>query len=175
MRPQAKKPTTPSSWEFQQLAEASFDAANAAYADCQARDARFATGSQDDETTFMAITVAFLYFRAIELSLKAAIVERNLAPLEAIPSRQLGHDISRLIACAITPATGAPSFSASDLGLNEDDKAYIEQYSDDYANKWFEYHFGPWDIPCLKESQRIADHILSAIKPVARTLAPFSL
>lgn len=39
----------------------------------------------------MAITVAFLYFRAIELSLKAAIVERHLASPSAIPSRQLGH------------------------------------------------------------------------------------
>ena len=169
------KPKTPSSWEFQQLAEASFDAANAAYADCQARDARFAAGSQNVETTFMSITVAFLYFRAIELSLKAAIVEGNLAPPEKIPSRELGHDLKKLIVCATTATAELPAFSVSDLGLNEDDKAYIEQYADDYANKWFEYHFGPWDIPCLKESQRIADHILSAIKPVARTLAPFSL
>lgn len=168
------KPKTPSSWEFQQLAEASLDAANAAYADCQARDDRFAAGSKG-ESTFMSMTVVFLYFRAIELSLKAAIVEKQVAPPGKIPSRELGHDLKKLIACATTPTADKPAYSLSDLGLNEEDMAYIDQYSDDYANKWFEYHFGPWQIPCLNQSQRIADQILSAIKPVARTLAPFTL
>ncbi len=175
MKTQNIKPKTPSSWEFQQLAEASFDAANAAYADCQARDARFAAGSKGDETTFMSITVVFLYFRAIELSLKAAIVERHLAPPAKIPSRELGHDLKKLIACATTPTVDTPAYSLADLGLNDEDKAYIERYSDDYANKWFEYNFGPWKIPCLQQSQRIANQILSAIKPIARTLPQFTL
>lgn len=169
------KPKTPSSFEFQQLAEASFDAANAAYADCQARDARFAAGSKEDETTFMSITVVFLYFRAIELSLKAAITEKQLAPPEKIPSRDLGHDLKKLIACASTSTADRPAYLLSDLGLNANDLAFIDRYSDDYANKWFEYNFGPWDIPCLKESQRIAGSILTSIKPIARTLPEVSI
>ena len=175
MKTQNIKPKTPSSWEFQQLAEASFDAANAAYEKCQELDEQFAAGNQNVKATFMSITVAFLYFRAIELSLKAAIVERQLVPPEKIPSRDLGHDIKKLIACATTHTADIPAYSLSDLGLNEENKAYIERYSDDYANKWFEYYFGPWEIPCLKESQRFANQILSAIEPIARTLAPFSL
>ena len=174
MKTQNSKPETPSSWEFQQLAEASFDAANVAYANCQERDAQFAAGKKDVKATFMSITVAFLYFRAIELSLKAAIVERHLAPPSAIPSRQLGHDLKNLIACATTISSSTPSYSLTDLGLNQADTDYIECYSDDYANKWFEYHFGPWDIPSLLQSQRIANQILSAIRPIARTLSPFA-
>jgi hypothetical protein len=160
----------PSSWEFQQLAEASFDAANAAYADCQSRDARHDSGEKDVATTFMSITVVFLYFRAIELALKAAILERQLAPPETIPKKGLGHDIKKLISCATKPTTGTSAFSLKNLGLNTEDKDYIERYSDDYSNKWFEYNFNLWDIPCLKESQRIAGLVLSAIKPVAMTL-----
>ncbi len=172
---QSKMPPTPSSWQFQKLAEASFDAANAAYADCQSRDTRSNEGEKNVETTFMSIAVAFLYFRAIELSLKAAILERQLAPPEMIPKKTLGHDIKNLIASATNHSIGASAFTLADLGLNTADKAFIEQYADDYANKWFEYYFGPWDAPCLRESQRIADLILSAVRPIARTLPPSTL
>lgn len=175
MNTHPKKPNSPSSWEFQQLAKASLDAADAAYADCQARDARFAAGSKDDVCTFMSITVVFLYFRAIELTLKAAITERSLVPPAAIPSRELGHDVKKLIACATSVASNASAYTLPDLGLYQSDREFIEQYSDDYANKWFEYYFGPWDIPPLNESQRIARSIIEAIKPIARTLPPPSL
>jgi hypothetical protein len=164
----------PSSWEFQQLAEASLDAANAAYADCQRRDDDFAAGRHDGKSTFMAITVAFLYLRCVELALKAAITERGLAPAEAIPSRKLGHELKKLIECATTSVTsGQPAFTLSELGMEQASKEFLERYSDDYANKWFEYHFGPWTIPSLRESQRIATSIIDAIKPFARTLSPF--
>lgn len=81
-----KKPEIPTPWEFQQLAKASLDAANAAYAESTSRDERFAAGDVKIESSFMSITVAFLYLRSVELALKAAILERSLAPAEAIPS-----------------------------------------------------------------------------------------
>lgn len=170
----SKKPEMPSSWEFQQLAGACLDAANAAYADCQRRDEDFAAGKHDGKFTFMAITVAFLYLRSVELALKAAITERGLATADAIPSRKLGHELKKLIECATTPVPSGPlAFTLSELGMDEESRKFLERYSDEYANKWFEYHFGPWTIPSLRDSQRVATSIIKAIKPFAHTLSPF--
>ncbi len=172
--PVSKKPELPSSWEFQQLAEACLDAANAAYSDCQRRDEDFAAGKHDGKSTFMAITVAYLYLRSVELALKAAITERGLAPAEAIPSRKLGHELKKLIECATNSVPeGPPAFTVSELGMDQASRAFLERYSDDYANKCYEYHFGPWTIPCLRESQRVATSIIKAIKPFAHTLSQF--
>jgi len=172
--PVSKKPEMPSSWEFQQLAEACLDAANAAYADCQRRDEDFAAGKHDGKFTFMAIPVAFLYLRSVELALKAAITERGLASAEAIPSRRLGHELKKLIECATTSVpSGPPAFTLSELGMDQASQEFLERYSDDYANKWFEYHFGPWTIPSLRESQQVATSIIKAIKSFAHTLSPF--
>jgi hypothetical protein len=176
MNTPASKPNTPSSWQFQQLAKACLDAANAGYAECRERDASSRPLTRDNEATFMSITIAFLYFRAIELSLKAAIRARNLASASAIRSpKKLGHDLKRLLACATSQAPNKPSYSLSDLGLTAQSKDFIERYSDDYANKWFEYHFGPNDIPPLVHLQQVSSPIVMAIKPIAQTLLPPSM
>jgi hypothetical protein len=168
-----KKPNLPSSFQFLLLAEASLDAANAAYLDCQRRDREFDPGTEEDLSTFMSIPVAFLYFRSVELALKAAIVERSLASPKDVPSHKLGHDIKSLIHCAtIAGATGAVPFDPGDLGVDPAARAFLESFSDDYANKWFEYHFGPWDIPDLHRCQQVATSIIEAVKPIARTLQP---
>ncbi len=161
-------PEIPSSWEFQKLAEASLDAANAAFADCRARDDRFAAGSREDEATFMAITVAFLFLRSIELALKAATRERSLVPADDLRKKHLGHNLKNLIECATT-AGGAP-YSLEELGMDPPSKEFVDHFSDEYDNKWFEYHFGPWDIPPLEMAQRVATLIVEAVKPIARTL-----
>lgn len=172
--PDSKRPMMPSSWEFQQLAEACLDAANAAYADCQRRDEDFAAGKHGGKFTFMAITVAFLYLRSVELALKAAITERALATAEAIPSRKLGHDLKKLIECATTSVPSGPSaFTLSELGMDQASQAFLERYSCVYANKWFEYSFKPSAYPSLKKSQQIATSIIEATKSIARTLPPF--
>lgn len=52
------------------MAEAYLDAANTCYSECQRRDKEFAYGNREIEATFQVIPSVFLYFRAIELTLK---------------------------------------------------------------------------------------------------------
>ena len=151
------------------MAEACLDAANAGYADCKKRDQSSIADSYTDDSSFMAIPVALLYFRSVELALKAVIMERGLASAEAIRSLPLGHNIKNLIGCATTlNSSGSQAFSLSELGLDQAASNLLQQFSDSYSKKWFEYHFGPWDIPPLIESQRIATSIVQATKPIAR-------
>jgi hypothetical protein len=166
----SEKPRIPSPWEFQKLAEASRDAADAAYADIQSRDAAFARGERNVEITFMAITVAFLYLRSVELALKAAILERGLAAGEVIPSPKLGHNLANLLDCATNGGTqGSGVFAISDLGLDQEGRDFLVHWSGDYANNWFEYHFGPFHYPDLGLCQRIANSVVEAIAPIATT------
>lgn len=168
--PKPPKPEIPSPWEFQKLAEASRDAANAAFTDIRLRDAAYAEGNRNVEITFMAVTVAFLYLRAVELALKGAILERGLAPAEAIPSPKLGHDLSKLLKCAMDVAThGASAFVFDEIVLDQEGREFLERHSDDYANKWFEYHFGPFRHPDLDQCQRIASAVVGAIALIAKT------
>ena len=170
-----KKPEIPSPWGAWMLAKASLDAADAVFAECNRRDEIFAAGDRSIKCTFMSITAAFLYFRSVELALKAAILERALAPSEAIPTRKLGHDITKLIDCATTSGGSSSSpFTLADLGIDEEGKKFLEHYSDDYANKWFEYDFGTWP-PRLDTCKRIATAIIEAIRPIARTHPPVNL
>jgi hypothetical protein len=157
----------PSPWQFQQLAEASFAAANACFADCQRRDKELLPGNTQEPCTFMAITTVFLYFRSIELALKAAIRERGLAPPGKICSKKLGHDLAALIECATT--AGQP-FTPRELGLNKRSRAFVDRWSKDYASKWFEYDCQPWDIPSLDECQQIATSVTDAVKLIAISL-----
>lgn len=167
------KPEIPYPWEFQKLAEASRDAANAAFADIRLRDADYAAGDKRVECTFMAVTVAFLYLRSVELALKGAILERALVRVEAIPSAKLGHDLGRLLECATSSGpNGANPFTLSELGLEQAGRDFLELHSDDYANKWFEYHFGPFHYPDLDQCQHIATSVVAAVAPIASTLPP---
>jgi hypothetical protein len=170
VNPKPPKPEIPSPWEFQKLAEASRDAANAAFTDIRLRDAAYVKGDRDVGFTFMAVTVAFLYLRAVELALKGAIRERDLAPVEAIPSPKLGHDITKLLRCATDRETnGTGAFSIDELGLDQEGREFLERHSDDYANKWFEYHFGPFHYPDLDQCQHIATAVVAAIARIAKT------
>lgn len=169
--PTAMKPATPSPFQFLKLAKASLDAANAIYADVQGRDVKFNGGDREVEFTFMLIPGAFLYLRTVELALKAAILERGLSTPAEIPARGLGHDLGKLLARATTPGTpGKTLFSLAELGIDQEALAFLDRYSDDYANKWFEYHFGPNDVPELGECQQVATSIFKAIEPIALTL-----
>jgi hypothetical protein len=161
-----------SSWQFQQLAQASLDAGNACYNDCKKRDEEFASGNTKGQASFMAINVVFLYFRSIELAIKAAIQERNLATPNQIRSKALGHNLKALLECATTTKQ---SYTLKELGLNSQAKVFLDRWSDDYASKWFEYHFKPWQIPDLARCQMIAESVVKAIEPIARTLNPFKL
>jgi hypothetical protein len=157
----------PSSFEFQQLAEANLDAANTCYSDCQRRDQEFNNGNREAQATSQVIPAVFLYFRAIELALKAAIRERNLATTNQIRSRALGHSLAALIE-RVTVGTGA--FTLAELGMDQTARDFLERWSEDYGGKSFEYHFGPWDIPDPAQCQQIATSIVEAVSPSARTL-----
>lgn len=168
--PKPPKPEIPSPWEFQKLAEASRDAANAAFTDIRSRDAAYAEGNRNVEITFMAVTVAFLYLRSVELALKGALLERGLAPVEAIPSPKLGHDLTKLLRCATDGETqGTGAFSIDELGLDQEGREFLERHSDDYANKWFEYHFGPFHHPDLDQCRCIATAVVEAVAQIAKT------
>jgi len=167
--PKPPKPRIPSPWEFRKLAEANRDAANAAFADIRSRDAAYAEGRGNPEFTFMAVTVAFLFLRSVELALKAAILERDLAPVDAIPSLKLGHDLQKLLECATRGGThGSSPFHLAELGLDQAGKVFLEDHSSDYANKWFEYHFGPFHYPDLDRCRSIATAVVGAIASIAR-------
>ncbi len=176
VKPKQPRPEVPSPWEFQKLAEASRDAANAAYADIRSRDAAYGEGNRNVESNFMAVTVAFLYLRSVELPLKGAIRERGLAPVEAIPSLKLGHDIKKLMECAMTGGTqkSAPLI-LSELGLDQAGKNFLEHHSDDYANKWFEYHLGPFHYPDLDRCRHISTSMVQAVALIAKTHREFNL
>jgi hypothetical protein len=158
----------PASGELWLMAEAYLDAANTCYSDCQRRDQEFGDGNREVQATFQVIPAVFLYFRAIELALKAAIRERSLATPGQIRSQALGHNLTALIERA-TVGTGA--FTLAVLGMDQTAKDFLEGWSDDYGSKSFEYHFGPWDIPDPAECQQIATSIVEAIRPIAKTLS----
>jgi hypothetical protein len=160
-------PRDPSSFDFQQLAEGALDAANTCFFDWRRRDDEFAGGNREDQGTFMVIPTVFLYFRAIELSLKAAIRENGLATLNEIRSRTLGHNLTALLQRATTVA-GA--YTCAELGVDRDAQDFIGEWSDDYATKWFEYHFGPWDIPNPQRCQEVATAIVEAIRSIATSI-----
>jgi hypothetical protein len=169
-KPKPQKPEIPSPSEFQQLAEASRDAANAAFTDIRSRDAAYARGDRDVGFTFMAVTVAFLYLRAVELALKGAILERGLASAEDIPKPKLGHDLANLLTCATDSKThGSSAFTIVELGLDREGREFLERHSDDYANKWYEYHFGPFHYPDLDQCQRIATAVVESVARIAKT------
>lgn len=149
------------------MAEAYLDAADTCYSDCQRRDQEFADGNREVESTFQVIPAVFLYLRAIELALKAAIRERKLATPDEIRFRSLGHNLRALIERA-TGGTGA--FTLADLGMDQTTKDFLERWSDDYGGKSFEYHFGPWDIPKPADCQIIAVSMVEAVRQIAKTL-----
>jgi len=151
------------------MAKANLDAANTCFSDCQRRDQEFAAGNREGQATFQMIPAVFLYFRAIELALKAAIRERNLATPGQIRSRALGHDLIALIERA---TVGTVGFTLAELGMNQPAKDLLERWSEDYGSKSFEYHFGPWDIPNPGDCQQIAASLVEAVKPIAITLNP---
>ena len=166
----AKTPRPPSPYEFWLLAKASLDAADAAYMDCQRRDREFNEGTSRDGSTFMSITVAFLYLRSVELALKAAIAQRRLAAAAEIRGKKLGHNIQNLIVRATTGgSTGGGPFSDGELGIAPDARKFLCRHSDNYANKWFEYHFEPSDLPDLRKCQGVATAIIQAVEPIAKT------
>ena len=112
-------------------------------------------------TGFALFPCVFSYFRCIELGLKAVLI--HFAVPEQEITRSLGHRISKLLGRAET------FLVLSDIGISVDDRKLLDRFSDDYADKWFEYPDNFWsDIPNLEELKEVAHRICDAIREYKR-------
>ena len=73
----------------------------------------------------------FLYFRSVELALKAVLVANGVSTREI--ARELGHQISALLNRVEDFVT------LSEPGICTNDRQLLDHYSKDYSEKWFEY------------------------------------
>jgi HEPN domain-containing protein len=73
----------------------------------------------------------FLYFRSIELALKAVLVANGV--LEQEIARKVKHQISALLKRV------EEFVQLSELGIRSEDRQLLDRYSQDYSDKWFEY------------------------------------
>ena len=161
------KGETPSSFDFYLLARAVLDAADAGLEEIRKRDKDWVEKRGGKGSTFMVVPVCFLYLRGIELGLKAAIRERGLATAAEIRSRGLGHDLAALLGRA---QSGPKGFALSELGMDLSSKAFLERWSDYYADKLFEYVFDPFGIPEVEQCREVATAVIGAVQSIARTL-----
>jgi len=106
----------------------------------------------------------FLYFRSIELALKSVLTYHAIAEHEI--TRTLGHRVSGLI----ERAENYSSLSA--LGISAEDRSLLDQFSEDYSTKWFEY---PDDIektyPDLETLRDLAHRVCDTIRTYERKKA----
>jgi hypothetical protein len=163
----AMKGEPPSSFDFYLLARAVLDAADAGLEDIRKRDEDWVEKRGWKGSTFMVVPVCFLYLRGIELALKAAIREKQLATPQEIRSRGLGHDLAALLGRALS---GPHGFSLGELGMDQSSRDFVEKWSDYYAHKMFEYVFDPFGIPEVGRCREVATAVVGAIQSIARTL-----
>ena len=107
------------------------------------------------------LPVLFLYFRSIELGLKAILVGNGVSEREI--AKALGHRISALI-------RRVEGFvSLVDLGISSSDRAILDKFSDDYSEKWFEYPARLWrPVPKLDQLRKMAHEVCDAVKARVR-------
>jgi HEPN domain-containing protein len=148
------KPSLPSSDAFWIMSSGYRDAG----------DAAFKLVRSDDYTGFVVYPCVFLYFRCVELALKAVLAHHGVSENEI--ARTLGHRISDLL-------TRAESYAPVDsFGVTPEDRRLLDRYSDTYANKWFEY---PDDFdasyPIVEELRELAHRMCDAIEKYERPMA----
>ncbi|MES2594411.1 MAG: hypothetical protein V4662_03695 [Verrucomicrobiota bacterium] len=98
----------------------------------------------------------FLFFRSIELSLKAVLVFHGVSENDI--TRKLGHRISELIARA------EKLHLLDTLGVERADRELLDRFSNDYADKHFEYADDWWSYPHLDDLHSLADRICEAVQ-----------
>ena len=119
------------------------------------RDAGDAVHCQINTKTYVGFALfpcIFLYFRCIELALKSVLAYHSVPAREI--TRTLGHRISKLIARTET-------FLALDsLGISVEDRTILDQFSEMYSDKWFEYPHRFWEArPKREELKRLAHRV----------------
>lgn len=152
------KPAFPSSNAFWILSSSYRDAGDAAFDRMRSRTY---TGS-------IKFACFFLYFRCVELALKAVLTHHRVEQREI--TQTLGHRISALL-------RRTEAFSTLDaLGITREDRRLLDQLSDDYADKWFEYPDRFWRRDPKFEQLRALDHrVCDTIRVYGRkkrTIAP---
>jgi hypothetical protein len=112
---------------------------------------------------FAVMPCVFLYFRSIELALKAVLVHHKLSEREVVS--RIGHHIRTLLsrAAIFTPLPA--------LGIGPDDRQLLERFSDEYANKWFEYSSSWWRLPRLEDLQTLTRRVCSTVRKYVRARA----
>lgn len=137
IKPVVDKPGLPSGAQFWCYASGYLDAGNATLK--LVRDSGYPGGEA-------AIACTFLYFRSIELAIKAILSDRGKG--------KWTHSLKDLLQAL--PNIGS---SPHHLGLEQADVDLIEAYSDDYSNKWFEYADRWVEKPNLDHLQQVATRL----------------
>lgn len=140
------KPELPSSDAFWILSSAYRDAGNSALATIR-------TGTY---TGLMVMPCVFLFFRSVELAIKSVLVIHGVTETEI--ARKLGRRISDLMS-RVEQLT-----ELSSIGMQPNDRDLLNQYSDDYANKWFEYSDYWCKYPELDVLRDLAQRICDAVQ-----------
>ncbi len=102
------------------------------------------------------VPCVFLYFRSIELALKAVLVGHNVPKAEI---KTLGHRISALI-------VRCESFTTLDaIGVELSDRDLLDRFSKDYSGKMFEYSDDFWTYHrSLEDLQSVARRICEKVQ-----------
>jgi hypothetical protein len=106
---------------------------------------------------FAVMPCVFLYFRSIELALKAVLVQ-HAVPEHEIRGRGLGHRISALMSRAETFTL------LSTLGIQPEDRKFLDRFSEAYSEKSFEYSDDWWQHPHLEDLKKLAHRVCSAVQ-----------
>ncbi len=98
----------------------------------------------------------FLYFRSIELALKAVLVHHGVIEQEI--TREMGHRITALMLCAetLTPL--------GTIGIMLEDRQLLDRFSEDYADKSFEYSDNFWNYPNLENLENLCVRVCAAVR-----------
>lgn len=113
--------TTPSNEKFFTLSQEFLDAAKILH---RALD-------ETPDRANIATPMTFLYFRSLELALKACL------PIGKIPDTDIRMKFGHKISLLIDKIEGAGLIEK--FGMCRKDFKEIDDYSEDYSNKWFEY------------------------------------
>jgi hypothetical protein len=145
------KPNLPTSNAFWLLSSAYLDGGDAAHGLIRS----------NDYSGFAWLPCVFLYFRCIELALKAVLVSNGVAEQEI--ARTFGHRISALL------IRSEEFIPLSDLGILPSDRKLLDRFSDDYSDKWFEYPDKLWrGNPQLDQLKDLAHRVCATVRTHGR-------
>lgn len=111
---------------------------------------------------FVRSTVAFLYARTIELSLKSCLRHHISDP--KFFQKALGHRLDLIVLEADKLGICAK------LKLSAEHRKLIDSIGEDYADKWFEYADNSWaKRPDIEQLRSAAESVISEAKFYGRT------